>query len=61
MKTKSIVLIIPNGEGWPTLVVKKLSALLKEMTSKHKDDFYCSNCLHSFRIESKVESHEKDM
>ena len=38
---------------------KKLSALLHGITSKHKVDFHCLNCLHSFRTENKLESHEK--
>ena len=31
------------------LAVKKLSALLREVTSKNNGDFYCLNSLHSFR------------
>ena len=38
---------------------KKLSALLHGITSQHKGDFYCLNCLHSFRMENKLKSHEK--
>ena len=38
---------------------KKLSALLREMTSKSNVDFYCLNCLHSFRTNNKLESHKK--
>ena len=37
---------------------KKLSALLRGITSTH-DDFYCLNCLHSFATEKKLESHKK--
>ena len=37
--------MIPNGEGWYYLAVKKLSVLIKGITSKHKGDFYCLNCL----------------
>ena len=51
-----IFLIIPNGEGWHYLAVKKLSALLRRITSKHHSDFYCLNCLHSFARENKRES-----
>ena len=29
------------------------------MTSKHHGDFYCLNCLHSFRTENKLKSQEK--
>ena len=38
---------------------KKLSTLLHGITSKHEGDFYCLNCLHSFRTENKLKSHEK--
>ena len=43
--------MIPNEEkeGWLYLAVKKLPALLHGITSKHKGDFYCLNCFHSFR------------
>ena len=39
---------------WHYLSVKKLSALLREITSKHHGDFYCLNCLHSFATEKKT-------
>ena len=38
---------------------KKLSALLKEIMSKHRSDFYYLNCLHSFATECKRESDKK--
>ena len=41
------------------LAVKKLSALLRGITSKHQGDFYCLNCLHSFATKNKLKSHEK--
>ena len=41
------------------LAVKKLSTLLHEITSKHKNDFYCLNCLHFFTTENKIKSHEQ--
>ena len=37
---------------------KKLSALFCEITSKHDGDFYCLNCLYSFRTENKLKEHE---
>ena len=45
--------MIPNKEKEEChyLAVKKLSALLYVITSKHKGDFCCLNCLHSFRTE----------
>ena len=46
-----ILLMIPNEEkeSWHYLAVKNLSALLKRITSENGGDFYCLNCLHSFR------------
>ena len=38
---------------------QKLSALLRGITSKHNGDFYCLNCLHSFRTKNKLESHKE--
>ena len=35
------------------LAVKKLSALLRGITSTHYSDFYCLNCPHSFRTKIK--------
>ena len=57
-----ILLMVPNKEKeglWHYLVVKKLSTLVREITSKHHGAFYCLNCLHSFRAENKLKSHEK--
>ena len=36
-------------EGWYYLAVKKLSAWLERITSKHNGDFYCLICFHYFR------------
>ena len=55
-----ILLIIPNNEkGDCILAVKRLSTLLRGITSKHHGDFYCLNCPHSFRTENKLKSHER--
>ena len=44
-----ILLMISDNEKWHYLTVRSLSALLKEITSKHKGDSYCLNCFHSYR------------
>ena len=46
-----IFLMISSEEKWHYLAVKKISALLRGVTSKHYGDFYCLNCLHSFATE----------
>ena len=33
---------------WHYFAVKKLSAPLRGITSKHEGDFYCLNCFHSY-------------
>ena len=38
---------------------KKLSTFLRGISSKRHEDFYCLNCLHSFRTENKLKSYEK--
>ena len=55
-----ILLTISNGEKqWHYPAVKKLSALLTQITSKHHVDFYCLKCLHFFATEKKNELHKK--
>ena len=56
---QAILLMISSGEKCHYLVVKKLSALLRGMTSKHYGDFCCLNCLHSFITKNKLKSHKK--
>ena len=53
-----IRLMISNGEGLHYLAVKKLSSLLRGITSKHNSDFCCLNCLHTFQTKAKLESHK---
>ena len=57
-KKQVILLMILNEEGCHYLAVKKLSALLRGITSKH-GDFYCHNCLHSLATEKKCQPHKK--
>ena len=41
------------------LAVKKLSALLRGIASKHHGDFYCLNCFHSFATKNKLSLHKR--
>ena len=51
----------PNEEieGQHYLALKKESALIYGIASKHEGDFDCLNCLYSFRTENKLKSNEK--
>ena len=59
--------MVPNEKGrqtksegqWHYLAAKHLSTLLRGITSKHYADFYCLNCLHSFRTKSKFQMHKR--
>ena len=60
--------MIPNEEGRKAkserrrckyLAEKKLSALLRVITSKHYGDFYYLNCLNNFRRKKKLECYRK--
>ena len=51
--------MISNGVKWHYLAVKKLSALLRGIKSKHYIDFYSLNCLYCLRTKNKLESYEK--
>ena len=54
------LLIITDGtSNWHYLAIKNISGLLRGITSNHNDDFYCLNCLHSYRTKSKLKKHEK--
>ena len=44
--------MIPNGEEWHFIALKKLRAILRRITSKRHGDLNYLNCLHSFRTET---------
>ena len=44
---------------WHYLAVKKLSALLRGITSKNNGNLYCLNYFHSSRTKKKLETHKR--
>ena len=50
--------MITDGKKWHYLAVERLSALLGGITSKYAGDFYCLNCFHSFKTETKLKKHK---
>ena len=49
--------MITDGKNRHYLAVKGLSALLREITSNHKEDFYYLNCFYSYTTKNKVQKH----
>ena len=54
-----ILLMITNGEKWHYLAVKRLSGLLRGVTSNNNNDFYGLNCFYSHRTKNKLDLHKK--
>ena len=54
-----ILLMISNGKNWHYLAVKSLSRVLRGIASNHDGDYYCLNCVHSYRTENKLNVHKK--
>ena len=52
-------MITDGTSNWHYLAIKNISGLLSGITSNHNSDFYCLNCLHSYRTKSKLKRHEK--
>ena len=48
--------MITDNKKWHYLIVKCLSALFGGKNSKNNGDFYCKNCLHSYRTENKLKA-----
>ena len=69
-KNQVVLLMITDGEKWHYTALKSkqtedgfnrpmksLSRLFEEIISSHIGDFYCFNCLHSFRTYSILKKH----
>ena len=50
---------ITDGKKWHYLAIKKLSTLLRGITSKHGGHSYCINCFHSYSTKEKLKKHQK--
>ena len=55
----NLLMITDGRTNWHYLAIKNLSGLLRGITSNHNGDFYCLNCLYSYRMKSKLKKHEK--
>ena len=67
-----VLLMITNGKKWHYIALKSgrtddgrnraikcLSRLFRGITSNHDGDFYCLNCLHSFRTDNSLKKHKR--
>ena len=52
-------MIADENNNWHYLAVKRISGLLRGITSRHNGDFNCLNCFHSYTTENKLRKHEK--
>ena len=69
-KNQVVLLVITDGEGKCHYIAlkieptddgfnrptKSLSKLFREITANHNGDFYCLNCLHSFRTDNALKN-----
>ena len=59
MMNLNLLMITDGTTNWHYLAIKSISGLLRRITSNHNGDFYCLNCLHSYRTKSKLKKHEE--
>ena len=52
-------MITDGTTNWHYLTIKNISGLLRGITSNHNGNFYCLNCLHSYRTKSKLKNMKK--
>ena len=52
-------MITDNNENWHYLAVKSISRLFRGITSHRDGDFYCLNCMHSFRTDNALKKHKR--
>ena len=57
-RNQVIILMITDGKKLHYFAGKKLSGLLRGITSKHKEDFYCLNCFHSYSTKDSLKKHK---
>ena len=51
-------MITDDGKKWHYLALKSISALFRGITTNNHGDFYCLNCLHSYRTKEKLKKHK---
>ena len=52
-------MITDGTSNWHNLAIKRISELLRRVTSNHNGDFVCLNCFHSYTTKEKLKKHER--
>ena len=55
----NLLMITDETNNWYYLAVKRISGLLRGITSWHNGDFYCLNCFHSYTTKEKFRKHKR--
>ena len=55
----NLLMITDETNNWHYFAVKRMSRLLREITSNHNGDFSCLNCFHPYTTEKKLRKQER--
>ena len=55
----NLLMITFDENNWHYLAIKSIPGLLRDITSTNHGDFYCLNCLHSYRTLNVLKNNEK--
>ena len=53
-----LLMITDNQNNWHYITIKNMKRLIRGVTSNHHGDFFCRNCMHSYRTENALKKHE---
>ena len=52
-------MITENQNNWHYLAIKNIKRLIRGVTSIHHGDFFCRNCMLSYRTENALKRHKR--
>ena len=52
-------MITDNENNWHYVAIKNMSRLIGGVTSDNHGDFFCRNCMHSYRTKNALKKHER--
>ena len=55
----NLLMITDGSDIWHYIAIRSIPALLRGVSSTHNGDYYCLNCFHSYRTETKLKEHEQ--